>query len=154
MWQKYQPERVLEPQFELGKLDICRISTKVMAQIDYYLYAPMESYQLINYRLSSLWFLIGCVMSVKTGNPYDTSQSYRSLPLPSPKSLWEAPTLSAWESEYEASRVFQVRGLITLGDLIDVQRSQYTPSNARKLDEWNAGTDNIGSLLNLVGTMV
>jgi hypothetical protein len=69
-------------------------------------------------------------------------------------SLWEAPTQSAWESEYEASRICQMTGLVTLGDLLDAQKSDYTPSNARKLDKWNAGVDNLGSLLNLVGTMV
>ena len=104
-------------------------------------------------RLSDLWFLVGCVVCVKNGNTCDASQSYRTIPLPSPKSLWEAPTQSAWESEYEASLTFQTSGLVTLGDLIDVQQSDYTPSNARKLDKWNVGVDNLGSLLNLVGTM-
>lgn len=93
-------------------------------------------------------------MCIKTGNIYDASQGYRSLQLPSPKSLWEATTQSAWESECEATRTFQMSGLVTLGDLIDVQQSDYTPSNAKKLDKWNAGVDNLGSLLNLVGAMV
>jgi hypothetical protein len=83
----------------------------------------------------------------------DATNSYRNLPLPGPKSLWEASTRSAWETEYEASR-FQTSGLVTLGDLIDLQQSDYTPSNARRLDTWNAGVDSSGSLLNLVGTMV
>ena len=102
----------------------------------------------------NLWFLIGCVVCVKTGIRCDPSQSYRTIPLPSPKSLWEAHTQSAWESEYEASRICQISGLVTLGDLIDLQQSAYTPSDARKLDQWNAGIDNLGSLLNLVRTMV
>ena len=50
--------------------------------------------------------------------------------------------------------MLQVSGLVTLGDLIDLQRAAYTPLNARKLDLWNAGIDNLGSLLNLVGTMI
>jgi hypothetical protein len=45
-------------------------------------------------------------------------------------------------------------GFVTLGDLIDAQQSDYTPANAEKLDRWNAGVDNLGSLLNLVGAMV
>ena len=45
-------------------------------------------------------------------------------------------------------------GLVTLGDLIDAQKSGYMLSNAQKLDKWNAGVDNLGSLLNLVGTTV
>ena len=104
-------------------------------------------------RYTHLWLLVGCVVCVKNGNVWDASQSYRSLPLPSPKSLWEAPTQSAWESEHEAWRNFQTSGLVTLGDLIDAQQSDYTPSNARRLDIWNAGVDNLGCLLNLVGTM-
>lgn len=41
----------------------------------------------------------------------------------------------------------------TLGDLIDAQQSVDTPSNAQKLDRWNAGVDNLGCLLNLIGSM-
>ncbi|KIW67837.1 hypothetical protein PV04_07061 [Phialophora macrospora] len=105
-------------------------------------------------RLSSLWLLIGCVVCVKTGVACDPSGSYRSIPLPGPKSLWEASTQSAWELEYEASRMLHVRGPVTLGDLVALQRSAYTPSNAGKLDVWNARVDNLGSLLNLVHTMI
>jgi hypothetical protein len=88
------------------------------------------------------------------GNVYDASQSYRSLQLPSPKSVWEAKSQGAWEMECEATRAFQMSGLVTLGDLIDAQQCDYTSSEARKLDEWNARVDNLGSLLNLVGGMV
>lgn len=105
------------------------------------------------YRFANLWLLVGCVVCVKNGNICDASQSYRTLSLPSPKSLWEAPTQFTWESEYEACRNLQTSGLVTLGDLIDAQHSAYTPSNARKLDKWNAEVDNLGCLLNLVGTM-
>lgn len=73
--------------------------------------------------------------------------------LPSPKSVWEATTHSAWEAELQACRLLQTSGLITLGDLVEAQQSDYTPVNARNLDMWNAGTDNLGTLLNLVGTM-
>jgi hypothetical protein len=82
------------------------------------------------------------------------SAIYKSLPLPSSKRLWEASIESAWESEYEANRLLQMGGFVTLGDLINAQQSDYTPSNAQKLDYWNAGVDNLGTLLNLVGTMV
>jgi hypothetical protein len=105
-------------------------------------------------RFSLLWFLVGCAACNKTGTACDPSGSYRSIPLPSPKSLWEASSQSAWESECEASRMLQLSGLVTMGDLIDVQTARHTPSNARKLDLWNAGVDNLSSLLNLVVTMV
>ena len=106
------------------------------------------------HRLCTLWLLVGCVVCVKTGIPCDTSHSYRQIPLPSSKSLWEARTQSAWEAEYEANRMLQMSGLVNLGHLIDLQRSQYTAISARKLDLWNASIDNLGSLLNLVVTMV
>ncbi|KAF2807717.1 uncharacterized protein BDZ99DRAFT_392022 [Mytilinidion resinicola] len=105
-------------------------------------------------RLAHLWLLIGCVICIKTGIPCDPLQSYRSLPLPGLKNLWEAPTQSAWEFEYEASHILHTSGLVTLGDLVDAQKSGYSPSNAQKLDKWNAGVDNLGALLNLIGTMV
>lgn len=105
-------------------------------------------------RLAHLWFLIGCVVCIKTGNIYDTSQSYRSLELPCPKSLWEAPTQTAWESECEATRTFQMNGLHTVGDLIDAQQSSHISSSARKLDQWNARVDSLGCLSNLVGDIL
>lgn len=85
---------------------------------------------------------------------FDTAQSYLNLQLPCSRSLWEAPTHVAWESERETIRTFQMSGLVTLGDLISAQQSEYTTSNANKLDSWNAGIDNLGTLLNLVGAMV
>ena len=100
------------------------------------------------------WLLVGCVVCVKAGVPCDPTESYRSIPLPAPKSLWEASTQEAWELEYDASRMLQLSGLVTLGDLIDLQRAEYTPANARKLDVWNAGIDNLGALVNLVGSML
>jgi hypothetical protein len=104
-------------------------------------------------RLGNLWFLVGCVVCINTG-VCDMSAVYKSLPLPSSKRLWEASTEPVWESEYEANRLLQIGGFVTLGDLINAQQSDYTPSNAQKLDYWNAGVDNLGALLNLVGTMV
>jgi hypothetical protein len=106
------------------------------------------------HRLANLWFLIGCVICIKTGTRCDPMQTYRSIPLPSTKTIWEASTQSAWEVEYEANRVHQASGLVFLGDLIDAQNASYSLANRQKLDRWNAGVDNLGSLLNLVGTMV
>jgi hypothetical protein len=50
--------------------------------------------------------------------------------------------------------MLHVRGPVYLGDLVDLQRAAYTPSNAEKLDVWNARVDNLGALLNLVHTMI
>ncbi|RVX70531.1 hypothetical protein B0A52_05182 [Exophiala mesophila] len=104
-------------------------------------------------RYAALWLLVGYVVCVKNGRALDSSHSYRSLMLPCPKSLWEAKTQSSWEAELQACRVLKTSALVTLGDLVDAQKSDYTPTNALNLDMWNAGTDNLGTLLNLVCTM-
>jgi len=101
-----------------------------------------------------LWFLIGCVVCIKSGVPCDPSQSYRNLPLPSMKSLWEAPTKEKWAAELELSHILQSSGLSNLGDLLDTQASASTMSSARKLDRWNAGVDTLGSLLNLTSMIL
>ena len=125
------------------------------SQRRYYLIASLyaNTTEVRPHRFANLWLLVGVAVCTKNGNICDASQSYKTLPLPGPKSLWEAPTQFAWESEYEACHVFQPNGLGTLGDLIDAQQSASIPANARKLDKWNAGADTLGCLLNLVGSM-
>ncbi|GAB7344352.1 hypothetical protein MBLNU457_2214t1 [Dothideomycetes sp. NU457] len=105
-------------------------------------------------RLMYLWFLIGCVVCIKSGVPCDPSQSYRNLPLPCIKSLWEASTRDTWAAEVESSRILQSSGLSTLGDLLDTQASASSMSSALKLDKWNAGADTLGSLLNLTSLIL
>ena len=55
--------------------------------------------------------------------------------------------------EYDAFYRDQTNRFFNLGDLLDAQNSEQTTSNARKLDLWNAGADNLGCLLNLIGGM-
>jgi len=101
-----------------------------------------------------IWFLIGLVICIKTGKICDPSQSYRGLILPCSRSLWEASSEQAWLQQYESTRLQRANGLVTLGDLIDAQNNSFMPFEARRLDEWNAGADGLGMLLNMVGTMV
>ena len=108
---------------------------------------------LMTRRFANLWLLVGFAVSIKNGNICDATQSYRTLPLPSPKSMWEASTQTAWESEHDAYCHSQTKNFTSVGDLIDAQNLPYTPSNARKLDMWNARIDNLGCLLNLVASM-
>jgi hypothetical protein len=103
--------------------------------------------------MSILWFLLGCVVCVKTGIVCDPSQSYRHIPLPSSKYLWEAPTQAAWEKEQEAYRMLPGE-LLTLGDLMDAQSNGFSPPHSHRLDKWNAGVDGVGVLLNLARNMV
>ena len=147
-----QAEREYYIEVKLGGLDLCRISTKVCLEIDLFLDSSMLLLSSA-FRYQHLWLLVGCVVCIKNGNIWDPSRSYRVLPLPCPKNLWEAPTQAAWEAEYEVCQMSQTTHLSTLGDLIDAQQSEHTPWNARKLDQWNAGVDNLGCLLNLVGSM-
>ncbi|KIW20786.1 hypothetical protein PV08_01364 [Exophiala spinifera] len=107
-------------------------------------------------RMTILWLLIGCAACVKTGGICDSSGSTRNMPLPGPKSIWEATSQTSWETEYAANRTLQMdHGLLTVGDLIDTQNSACSnPASARKLDCWNAGIDNAGFLANLIGCMV
>lgn len=44
--------------------------------------------------------------------------------------------------------------LCTIGSLLDMHQNYGEPLVARKLDSWNARTDQLGSLLNLAVTLV
>ncbi|KAF2665020.1 hypothetical protein BT63DRAFT_82774 [Microthyrium microscopicum] len=105
-------------------------------------------------RMTNLWFLIGTVICIKTGMMCDDSPSYKPIPLPALKSLWEASSESAWGFEYEATRNIQTSGLETFGDLMEAQKYRFLPSNAQRLDKWNAGVDNLGVLLTLASTII
>jgi hypothetical protein len=96
---------------------------------------------------------VGSIVCVKLSIPCDISQSYRVLPLPSSKALWEASTREAWEAEYTYDQAHS-HGLITLGDLLDVQKAESSAANTKRLDSWNASVDALGGLVNLVGTML
>lgn len=105
-------------------------------------------------RVACLWFLVDRVVCVKTGTPCETTQSFRALPLPSHKSLWEANTHSVWQSEYDAWCTMHSRGLSRFGDLIDAHKLAGDMANARRLDVWNAGADSLGILLNIATAMI
>ncbi|GAM91293.1 hypothetical protein ANO11243_093410 [Dothideomycetidae sp. 11243] len=89
-----------------------------------------------------------------SGLAYDPMQSYRTIPLPGPKLLWEARTRAAFDKEFSAGGVLRSSGLISLGDLMDAQQSSHLADSAQKLDRWNASVDNLGLLLGLVGPML
>ena len=101
-----------------------------------------------------MWFLIAQTVRIKTGVSCDVINGFRALPLSSPKSLWEARTRSAWQSEYEVYKSMPRIGLDVLGDLIDACKQSDVGSNMLKLNTWNASTDNLGILLSLSAAMV
>jgi hypothetical protein len=105
---------------------------------------------LISYRVAILWFLVSRVVCVATDTPCNTPEEIQTLPLSSPKSLWEANRRSLWQEEYEAYKVAQSTKLSAFGQLLDAQRGAVKVADTRKLDAWNSGIDNLGTLLNLV----
>lgn len=75
------------------------------------------------------------------------------LPLPSPKTLWEAKNRAEWESEYSAHCATHKYGVHTMGMLIDAHKQNHDPAKSLILDYWNSRADNLSSLLNLVASM-
>ncbi len=101
-----------------------------------------------------MWFLIAQTIFIKTGAACEALDDFRDIPLSCPKSLWEARTQSAWQSEYELYKSMRRLGMNVLGDLIDACRQSDIESNRAKLDTWNSKADNLGVLLRLSTSMV
>jgi len=101
-----------------------------------------------------VWLLITQTVRLKTGDPCDDTDDFRALPLCSPKSLWEAKTRSAWQSEYDVYQSSQRMGMNVVGDLIDACKQSDMGSNRLKMDAWNANADNLGILLGLSAAMI
>lgn len=97
-----------------------------------------------------VWLLIAQSFRIKTGVPCAVINGYRSLPLTSPKGLWEARTRATWQSEYEIYKAMPRTGLENLGDLVDACRGH----NAAQWDVWNATADSFSMLLRLGAEMM
>lgn len=72
------------------------------------------------------------------------------LALPAPKTLWEARSRPSWQEKFELRSNY----FWTFGDLIDAHKQPYELTSAQRLNSWNAGTDNLGSLLNIATGMM
>ncbi|KAJ5641726.1 hypothetical protein N7490_005726 [Penicillium lividum] len=106
-------------------------------------------------RVACIWFLIGQVISTKTGIPCDTSEEYHCLPLPGGRSLWECRTNKGWEAEYSATQTTIPGWQLTyFGDLMEAQKANSDPSMIHKMDSWNAEADTMGFMLTLAIAMV
>lgn len=69
------------------------------------------------------------------------------LPLVSNKTLWEARTLTEWETEkalYDTSYPMS-----TFDQLVEAKRRSHEPFYQRKLETWDAGVDKMGMLMNI-----
>ncbi|OKL64254.1 hypothetical protein UA08_00398 [Talaromyces atroroseus] len=107
----------------------------------------------LNRRTAIVWLLITQMFQIKIGVPCDRFESFRDIPLSSPKSLWEARTRAAWQSEYEVYATMPRMGLDVFGDLLDACKQGDVGLNKLKLHAWNATVDNLGILLNLCAEM-
>lgn len=104
--------------------------------------------------MAIIWFLLDRIVSVSTGISCGASQSFRDLPLPCTKTLWEARTYSSWETEYVTVYSNTTPRLHRFGDIIDANKGLEDPFNLHLIDTWNAGIDDLGGLLNLALAMV
>lgn len=86
----------------------------------------------------------------------DAFEIFKMLPLPTPKSLWEAKTRVEWEAEYTAYTSGHgpvTQCINTMIMLVDVHRKSHEPFNRQLLDHWNSGADNLSNLLNLAASI-
>ncbi|KAL7625849.1 hypothetical protein AAE478_005072 [Parahypoxylon ruwenzoriense] len=103
-------------------------------------------------RCAIIWFLLSRVIDLKFGVLCSSITSCRSLPLPSPGSLWSARTRTEWES----FRKMHCRepSLRTFGDLIEARSYPSNSERGRKLNKWHASCDKLGLLLTLATSMI
>jgi hypothetical protein len=91
------------------------------------------------------------VFNVQNGLECNNVNAVRLLRLPSSRLQWEANSAAIWEQRAGMS---SNDNLQTVGDLLDVHGHCEEPAHARKLDSWNAKTDQFGLLLNLAVDML
>ncbi|KAF5623269.1 5'-3' DNA helicase [Fusarium tjaetaba] len=98
-------------------------------------------------RMSCLWLIIGCVITIENGKKCSICSDMRSLPLPSSKLLWEARSLEEWQTEkafYDMSCPF-----VTLGELVEAKANAGDPVEAQRLQNWEMGSDKTAAMLNI-----
>ncbi|KAI0158043.1 hypothetical protein GGR52DRAFT_577011 [Hypoxylon sp. FL1284] len=105
-------------------------------------------------RCSITWFLLSRFMDLKFGVICPSITDCRSLPLPSPASLWNARSRSEWESSRNYHRQNSQGSLKTFGDLLDARSSPPGSDLSKQLDRWHASCDKLGQLLTLATVLV
>jgi hypothetical protein len=97
-----------------------------------------------NRRIGCLWFVI-CRIFTTHDYPCPGFETYKHIPLSSPKSVWEARTEEEWRSEKsicDAGKPFT-----EFGDLIEVKRGLSEEEGTRGLERWESGCDKMGLLM-------
>lgn len=100
----------------------------------------------LSYRFTWLWIIL--TLSVDADIPTSECGDISTAPLMSSKTMWEARTSDEWRTEkafYDASGP-----LTTLGELIEARQNAKDPLSAQRLQGWNAGSDQIAVMLNIV----
>ncbi|PNP55209.1 hypothetical protein FNYG_15536 [Fusarium nygamai] len=98
-------------------------------------------------RMSCLWLIIGCVITIENGKKCSICSDMCSLPLPSSKLLWEARSLEEWQTEkafFDMSCPF-----VTLGELVEAKANAGNPVEAQRLQGWEMGSDKMTVMLNI-----
>ena len=109
----------------------------------------------IIHRVACVWFILGRIFHIRTGNFCFVSEHFRELFLPCTKAEWEAKTEGQWRKEHNAAASAKgANGLHRLGDLIDANPRTPGTRMSDKLDVWNAGIDHLGMTLNLTVSML
>ena len=96
-----------------------------------------------------MWLLVTQVVYIKIGVACDSFEEFREIPLPAPRSLWEARIHAEWQSEFDVYKNMPRMGMETVGNLISASGQSDTSMDKLRLDIWNASIDNLGLLLNL-----
>ncbi|RBA22372.1 hypothetical protein FPRO05_00719 [Fusarium proliferatum] len=98
-------------------------------------------------RMSCLWLIIGCVITIENGKKCSICSDMCSLPLPSSKLLWEARSLEEWQTE---KAFFDMScPMITLGELVEAKSNTGNPVEAQRLQTWEMGSDKMAAMLNI-----
>ncbi|CAG7564376.1 unnamed protein product [Fusarium equiseti] len=98
-------------------------------------------------RMSCLWLIISCVITIESGKTGSGCHALYDLPLPSSKMLWEAKTLEEWQTEkafFEVSRPVK-----TLGELVSAKGNVGDVVEKQKLLAWEMGSDKMAAMLDI-----
>lgn len=85
-----------------------------------------------------------------TDDDCTTTEQPWNLPLPAPKTQWEARSEESWLQELGAG----LSTMTTFGELVNAKRRRTEPQYAENLDSWNSGSDTMGHFLNLAANMI
>ncbi|KAI7762513.1 hypothetical protein LZL87_008859 [Fusarium oxysporum] len=98
-------------------------------------------------RMSCLWLIISCVITIESGRTCSSCSDVHNLPLPSSKLLWDARSLEEWQTE---KAFFDMScPIVTLGELVEAKANAGNPVEAQRLQSWEMGSDKMTAMLNI-----